>query len=148
MNKLFLLCLPLVFSPVNLWAAKPPAPPVSADLPSKVLTGKPLEDYLRVFNDVMTNHKTDKPYLWRTGSANGSILVSKEYISKDNSTCRTFSEGYIIDGKAGQTQGIVCKKEDNTGWCRLTYEDPRTCNPKKPEEPADVDPDTATEEGE
>lgn len=140
MKKIFLLCLPFVFSSADLWAANFWAaknkPPVPLGLPSEVLTGEKREHYLHVFNEVIETYKDEKPYKWRSGTANGSILLSKEFLSKDYALCRSFSESYMIDSKIGQAQGIVCRKEDKTGWCRLTYEDARTCNPKKPEDPA------------
>ncbi|MEQ1705881.1 MAG: hypothetical protein ABL867_07930 [Rickettsiales bacterium] len=147
MNKNFLLCLSLIFTPINLWAAAPQAQvPARVVLTADLLTGQQREDYLRIFNNVMETHKTDKPYKWRTGSASGNILVSSEYISKDDSVCRTFSEGYVINGKAGQAQGVVCRKDDKKEWCRLTYEDARTCNPKEPEPEETTDgEDSATE---
>lgn len=132
MNKFFLLYLLLLFVPMNSWAAMVQPQPSPADSPAKLLTGSQLEDYLRVFNYVIETYKDEKPYKWRAGSASGSILVGPEYISKDDATCRTFSEGYVLAGKAGQAQGVACRKEDNTGWCRLTYDDARTCDPKKP----------------
>lgn len=131
MNKFFLLCLPLIFAPANLWAASTPSP-IFADLPTKELTGSQLEHYNRVFNNVMTNHKTNKPYKWRTGTASGSISVSEEYTSKSQSSCRNFTEGYVLNGKRGQAQGVACRYDDNNkNWCRLSYEDFRTCDQKK-----------------
>ncbi|MEK6746829.1 MAG: hypothetical protein AABY33_07350 [Pseudomonadota bacterium] len=148
MNKFFLLCLSLVFTPINLWAAAPQAQiPAPVVLTADLLTGQQREDYLRIFNNVIENHKTDKPYKWRTGSATGNILVSSEYLSKSDSVCRNFSEGYVINGKAGQAQGVVCRKDDKKEWCRLTYEDARTCKPKEPETEETTDEeDSSTEE--
>lgn len=150
MNKISLLYLTLIFAPANLWAAETP-PSIFADLPTKELTGTGLSDYLRAFNNAMTNHKTNKPYKWRTGTASGSISVGEEYISKSKSSCRNFTEGYIINGKRGQAQGVACRYDDNNkDWCRLTYEEFRTCDQKKiiylPED--NTDEESGTEEGE
>lgn len=125
MNKLFLLCLLLM--PASLWAE------TYVGSPANLLAGNQREYYQRIFNYVMENYKDEKPYEWKSGAEKGSILVSKQYISKSKSLCRNFSESFVVNGEAGKYEGVTCKREGNNGWCRLKNDNARTCALEEPE---------------
>lgn len=127
MSKLTLSCLLLLFIPTSLWAE----PYVGS--PADLLAGNQREYYQRVFKYVMEHYKDEKPYEWKSGAEKGSILVSKQYTSKSKSLCRNFSESFVVNGEAGKYEGVSCKRDDNKGWCRLTYNGARTCALEAPQ---------------
>ena len=119
MKKLF-LCLFLLVLPTGLWAAE-------IESPADELKGNQREYYIRIFNYVMDNIKDDKPYHWKSGTGEGDIRVSKEYTSKSKSLCRNFTETFVIANQAERSAGVACKRNGNSGWCRLKNEDAHTC---------------------
>ena len=88
--------------------------------------------YSLVFNYAMNNVSDDKPYDWQSHSGNGSIRISKAYISKSGYICRNFSESYLVLGTEGVSQGVACKRGGNGGWCRLRLNDALTCAMEPP----------------
>lgn len=143
MNKLISLCLLLLFMPINLMAE------TYVGSPADLLDGSQREYYQRVFNHIMENHKDEKPYEWKSGAEKGSIRVSKQYISKSKSLCRNFAESFVVDGEAGQYEGVACKREGK-GWCRLKSEDALTCALEQSEDITDKimrDADGAVDKG-
>ncbi|MEK6746828.1 MAG: hypothetical protein AABY33_07345 [Pseudomonadota bacterium] len=143
MNKLILLCLLLLFMPLNLMAE------TYVGSPADLLSGSQREYYQRVFNYVMEHYKDEKPYEWKSGAEKGSIRVSKQYISKSKSLCRNFSESFVVDGESGKYEGVACKRESK-GWCRLKSEDVHTCALEQSEDITDKimrDADGAVDKG-
>jgi len=84
--------------------------------------------YIQVFDYVMTNLNAKDKYDWKSSDPNlGTIVVGETFISKSSSTCRAFSESYIIGDNKSTAEGIACKREGNEGWCRLKKTDAQTC---------------------
>ena len=123
MKRFFLIGL-LAFAPLPLQAAEPPVQQVSLSSAEKSY-------YALAFSYAMDTMQDGKPYEWKTYSGKGAITPAETFISKSGSTCRSFSESYIIQGIQGGNGGYGCKRKGDEGWCRLREKQALTCAMEK-----------------
>lgn len=95
--------------------------------PHLALTDYNRDYYLKVFDYTMDNVAAGKSYHWDAKVMSGDIAVSEKYISNSKVVCRDFSEIFTAGGKSGKSEGIACKRKDDSGWCRLNRGDAMTC---------------------
>lgn len=101
--------------------------------PYELLTDKQRAYYVKVFNYVMDNIKSEQSFDWDARTGKGSIRVGEEYASKSKSLCRDFTETYEIGDKKGEIKGSACKRDNGNGWCRITGSNPHTCSLEEPQ---------------
>ncbi len=109
----------------------------SATPPSYISTPpgltNPEQSYYELsFNYAMDTVPEDKVYEWKTYSGDGSFRISKAYVSPSGYLCRNFSEAYRVQGKIGSGQGAACKRNGDTGWCKLRLDNALTCAMEPP----------------
>lgn len=107
--------------------------------------------YFRVFDYTMDNIKAGKSYHWDARVAKGDIAVGEKYLSKSQSICRNFTEIFEVGKQAEKNEGVACKRNGGNGWCKLKYQDARTCALENPQNTTDKmlnDTDSVLDKGE
>ncbi len=97
------------------------------DAPLKYLSEAERAYYEKVFDYAMDTVKPDGKYSWNSYSGNGTITLSDTYVSKSGATCRNFAEIFTVQGASGDNEGVGCKREAYSGWCKLKLNDALTC---------------------
>ncbi len=101
-------------------------------IPGATLSDAEKAYYIQVFDYTMDNIQDGIDYEWESHNGKGLLTPVTTYVSKSRSTCRHYTEEFSVGGKDGTSEGITCKRDGKSGWCRLKSGDAETCAMEKP----------------
>jgi hypothetical protein len=107
----------------------PEAPPVPLTYSTSFVGLSDAEKsyYEKMFDYTMDTTAPGQGYEWQTYGAKGKIIADKVFVSKSKGQCRNFSELFYVGKTAYPYDGVACKRQGSSGWCRLKQDDALTC---------------------
>ncbi len=114
------------------FAMKPKGIAVSPFATSGDLTDADREYRTKMFDYALDSVAAGQTYTWTSPSAQATIKVEDYYTSKSQSDCRKYAEVYIVGKEQYNAAGTACRRNGNSGWCRIPAGGAETCALESP----------------